>query len=702
MSRPIILCLVLCLFSVICAGASTVKAGQTGEVRAAVYDTITPGLSTDSSFNHNLGEVVVYGERNRNREVIPSQTLSSEELQGLNSHSVADAIRYFAGVQLKDYGGVGGVKTLDIRSMGTNHMGIFYDGIQLGNAQNGQIDLGRYSLDNIESITLYNGQKSNIFQGAKDFGNAGTVYITTKHPSFAPGKRTNLNLTFRTGSFGLANPSFRIEQKLSESVSLSLNSEYTYANGRYKFTLSKKLPDGSLAWDTTATRRNGQIHALRVEAGLFGRVTDSHWYGKLYYYDSDRGIPGAIVNNVFKNSQKQWDRNFFAQGSWQRRFGSYETRINAKYARDYMRYLNPDTTLMYLDNKFHQDELYISSANCYTILPGWEADLSVDYQWNHMTASLANFARPIRHTILAALATAWRGGPLKAQGSLLLSHVTDRSSIINNGETLGHRNRSLTHWTPSLFLNWRPGVNRGPSLRAFYKRTFRMPTFNDLYYTDIGNVDLKPEYATQYNIGVNWDLTFASPLVESLSLTADGYHNRISDKIIAVPKGTGQYRWMMMNIGKVLIWGLDITAQCEISLPGEVNLKARAAYTYQRAMDYSDPTDNIGPEGTYKGQISYIPYHSGSATLQSSWRNLQLNYSFIYVGSRYHNSSNIPVNKEQPWYTSDISCSYRFFIGKSAFKASLEVNNLFNQQYEVILNYPMPGRNFKVILQWDI
>ena len=428
----------------------------------------------DSAFNRHLGEVVVYGERNLNREVIPSQTLSGEQLQGLNSHSVADAIRYFAGVQLKDYGGVGGVKTLDI----------FYDGIQLGNAQNGQIDLGRYSLDNIESITLYNGQKSNVFQGAKDFGNAGTVYITTKHPSFAPGKRTNLNVTFRTGSFGLANPSFRIEQKLSDAVSLSLNSEYTYANGRYKFTLSKKMPDGSVAWDTTATRRNGQIHALRVEAGLFGRVTNSHWYGKLYHYDSDRGIPGAIVNNVFKNSQKQWDRNFFAQGSWQRRFGSYETRINAKYARDYMRYLNPDTTLMYLDNKFHQDELYISSANCYTILPGWEADLSVDYQWNHMTASLVNFAKPVRHTALAALATAWRRGPLKAQGSLLFSHVSDRSSIVNNGETLGHRTRSLTRWTPAMFLSWRPGVDRGPSLRAFYKRTFRMPTFNDLYYTD--------------------------------------------------------------------------------------------------------------------------------------------------------------------------------------------------------------------------
>ena len=137
-----------------------------------------------------LSEVVVVA--NRYREVIPSQKLSGEKLEALNSFSVADAIRYFSGIQIKDYGGVGGLKTVDIRSMGTNHMGVFYDGIQLGNAQNGQIDLGKFSLDNIEEISLYNGQKSEIFQSAKDFGSAGTIYLRTRRPRFDGNKRTNI------------------------------------------------------------------------------------------------------------------------------------------------------------------------------------------------------------------------------------------------------------------------------------------------------------------------------------------------------------------------------------------------------------------------------------------------------------------------------------------------------------------------------
>lgn len=112
-----------------------------------------------------LPEVVVKAQSYK--EVIPAQKLNGKQLEALNSHSVADAVRYFSGIQIKDYGGVGGIKTVDIRSMGTNHMGVFYDGIQLGNAQNGQIGLGKFSLDNIEEISLYNGQKSDIFQPAK-------------------------------------------------------------------------------------------------------------------------------------------------------------------------------------------------------------------------------------------------------------------------------------------------------------------------------------------------------------------------------------------------------------------------------------------------------------------------------------------------------------------------------------------------------
>ncbi|MBQ8773642.1 MAG: TonB-dependent receptor, partial [Muribaculaceae bacterium] len=106
--------------------------------------------------------------------------------------------------------------------------------------------------------------------------------------------------------------------------------------------------------------------------------------------------------------------------------------------------------------------------------------------------------------------------------------------------------------------------------------------------------------------------------------------------------------------------------------------------------------------GTYKGQIAYIPWHSGSVIAQTEWENWELNYSFIYVGERYHNSSNIRANYEQPWYTHDMSINYRFSIKNVAITTTMEINNLLNQYYDVIRNYPMPGRNYKFIIKLQI
>ena len=114
----------------------------TTSVAAQPKDTTFLQESDSVLRKYEIGEVTVYGRRTLPK-IIPAQELSGTELERLNVVSVADAIRYFSGVQIKDYGGIGGLKTVNIRSMGTQHVGVFYDGIQLGNAQNGQIDLGR-------------------------------------------------------------------------------------------------------------------------------------------------------------------------------------------------------------------------------------------------------------------------------------------------------------------------------------------------------------------------------------------------------------------------------------------------------------------------------------------------------------------------------------------------------------------------------
>ncbi|WP_212003588.1 TonB-dependent siderophore receptor [Chitinophaga sp. HK235] len=663
---------------------------QQGGALVKIFLCLLPGMpavlqaqQTDSTRTRELREVSVSAPRG-NKEVAPGQQLKGKELQRLGTQSVADALRYFSGIQVKDYGGIGGLKTVDVRSMGTNHTGVFFDGIELGNAQNGQVDLGKFSLDNMEEISLYNGQKSSIFQPAKDYGSAGSIYLTSIKPRFEAGEQRHIKGTFKTGSFGLINPSILWQEKISQRVSASFNAEWINANGRYKFRYQKEK-----GYDTTAIRKNSDINALRVEGGLHGILNGGEWNSRIYFYNSERGLPGFVVNNVFGHVDRQWDRNFFVQSSWRKDLSKrYSLMLNGKYAYDYTHYLAPDT-VRYIENRYRQQEVYVSVANQYLLTSWWNLGLSGDFQWNKLNADLTNFSYPQRFTTLVALATSVNFNRFSAQASLLNTIMNEE--VKKNAAAPSHQ-----ELTPAVFVSWQPFAKPNITWRSFYKRIFRMPTFNDLYYTDIGNSNLEPEFATQYNTGLTWNHTFSGKILQELGVETDAYYNEVTNKIVAVPAAS-QFRWTMMNLGFVKIKGIDVKAKAVWQVLKDCQLSTRVNYTFQDARDFTSRTENF-----YSHQIPYIPWHSGSLVLGGSYRDWDLNYSFLYTGERYDSKENIRDNYMQPWYTSDITLTRSWKLNKTGFRCTAQVNNLFNQYYDVVLNYPMPGRNFKFILSVNI
>lgn len=151
---------------------------------------------------------------------------------------------------------------------------------------------------------------------------------------------------------------------------------------------------------------------------------------------------------------------------------------------------------------------------------------------------------------MAALATAFEWGRLKMQASLLGYFVHEKVERFE-----ARPDKAVA--TPAFFGSFKVLKNHDLSVRAFYKRMFRMPTFNDLYYTDMGNAFLKPEYAEQFNVGLKYARDFErSPFMRMLDVSVDAYYNKITDKIIAYPKGQ-QFRWTMLNLGEVEIKGVD-------------------------------------------------------------------------------------------------------------------------------------------------
>ena len=625
----------------------------------------TQPLNADTTQTHVISEVTVQGEL-RHHETIAPQKIEGELLQRVSAHSVADALRLMSGVQVKDYGGIGGLKTVNIRSMGSQHVGVYYDGIELGNAQNGQIDLGQFSLDNIEEISVYNGQRSALLQTASDLTNAGSVYIRTKAPLLSSGHPSHKMIKLQTGASQLLRGSLRWDQRLTDHWLLSANAEGMASDGRYHFNYRRLNYDGTLAYDTTATRHNGDLQSLRAEANLWYRGNHNEVaHIKAYSYHSNRGIPGAIVNNVWRRGERQGDNNTFVQGQWQKDLSSrYALRVLGKYAYYGTHYINKDESSLQVDQRYRQQEAYASMSHLFAITSWWNVAASYDVRYNTLWSDKAMFASPSRWSHLVGLSSAFDWQWLQMHGSLVYSHTS--------------------HLTPALFLNVSPFSHNSLQLHAFVKQSFRMPTFNDLYYTEIGNANLRPEKATQSTLGLKYKW-----------LTIDAYHNVVDDKIVAYPKGQ-QFRWTMLNLGHVVIDGIDVQASDEWQLTQYLKLFAHLQYTYQQARDKTDKTDSY-----YGDQIPYTPWHSGSATGSLAWRDWSLTYNFVYTGERYCQQENIAYNHLQPWYTSDLSLVGRFHLGNTQLQATLQVNNLFNQQYDVIINYPMPGRQYFCTLQCE-
>lgn len=647
----------------------------------------------DTTHTYSIPEITV-SDIYQTREVrssAPLQVLSKDALKNLHALQVSDAVKHFAGVTVKDYGGIGGLKTVSIRSLGAQHTAVGYDGITLTDCQTGQIDIGRFSLDNVDQLSLSNGQSDNIFQPARFFASAGILNIQTLTPHFKKGKRTNISAAFKSGSWGLVNPSVLIEQQLTPKWTVTANGEWMSSDGQYPYTLHY----GNTADDLTSRekRKNTDVQTFRAEAGLYGNFSDKEqWRLKAYYFQSSRGLPKATTLYNDYSSQHLWDKNTFVQSQYKKEFSrQWVFQTSAKWNWSYQRYLDPNTknSLGKTENSYYQHEYYLSASVLYRLLSNLSFSLSTDGSINTMDTNLANFAQPTRYSWLTAFAGKYVNDRLTISASALATIINED---VKEGGSAGNH-RKLTPYVSAAF---KPFRNEEFRIRFFYKEIFRLPSFNDLYYQEVGNTKLKPENARQYNIGLTYSKNVCS-FLPYLSATVDAYYNKVTDKIIAYPTKNLAI-WSMRNLGSVDIKGIDVTGNLSLQPWEKIRINLSGNYTYQRALDVTDPDSNKD-KSTYKHQIAYTPRvsASGQAGIETPWINMS--YSFLYSGKRYTVGQNIAANRLDSYSDHSISASRDFRIRKVTSSLSVEVLNLMDKNYEIVRYFPMPGRSVRATLK---
>lgn len=625
-------------------------------------------------------EVSATATKDHTNSTVSVQQMDKEQLAEMSALSVADAVRFFSGVLVKDYGGLGGLKTISVRSLGTQHTAVMYDGMVWNDAQNGQTDLGKLSLQQMENITLYQQHPDVLLMPARAMA-AASVLMMQSSATTRPQPQRSAAWRLKTGSFGLFNPAAVIALSNKKRVH-QLSGEWLKAHGRYRFPSIER--EGK-----TAERQNTGVENARIEYDFTYYPADSNKvHLKAYYYTSHRYLPGAVIVNNTSADDHLKDQHLMIQGSWKKHV--HATRafwINARYNHLFSGYTDPtfNNPQGKLINRFHQNEYYVSAAVTQVIRKRYEVGWASDYFINTLNRSdefAFNFQPVERYTWLNALTARYQQRLFNIHTGVVHTYQTDKERNSSG--------RNLNVLKPFAGIHLQPLPHIPLHLRVSYKETFRAPSFNDLYYTLIGNTALLPEEVDQVNIGLTYRHTLNS-VVREVSFSVDAYQNKVTNKIQAVPR-QNLFQWSMMNIGKVKVHGVDVSAEWKM-IPRENWLIAmNTTYTYQQARDITQP----GTTG-YKQQLPYTPLHSGNAVLNLQHKQFALTWQMLFSGYRYRQGDPIPENYLDGWLNQDVKLSYGFSMKKhTRCRIYAEVNNIGNVHYEIIRYYPMPGVHYRV------
>ncbi|WP_294083919.1 TonB-dependent receptor plug domain-containing protein [Proteiniphilum sp. UBA5384] len=645
-------------------------------------------LAQEVADSLRLPEVVVT-ERYSDREIrssAPVQIFSQDQIRYLHSLQLSDAVKHFSGVTIKDYGGIGGLKTISVRSLGAHHTAVIYNGISINDVQAGQIDIGRFSLNNVELVTLHTGQNDQIFLPATAFSAASSLVIQNVRPHFDKGKRINGSGSVKAGSFGLFNPSFYANTRITDKLTMTASAEWLTSKGEYPYRLQYGEKGDSSSMER---RRNTDVENLRLEGALFADLSPATKGDlRVYHYRSERGLPGATIyyNTENYSNQRLWDRTFFVQSNIEHIFSpKWVLKGDAKYNRGYLRYLDP----AYLgpggkyEDIFNQHETYGSLSALYRVFERLSFSASSDLSSATMHAERKKFTTPTRLTWRSVFAAKWVEEQVISTANIL---YTQTFESVRNVEAAGNRSKV----SPYLSVSVKPFTGTNLRIRAFYKNSFRLPTFNDLYYPAVGTRDLKPEDTHQWNIGATYAVSPGKNRTSHFTATLDAYRNRVKNKIVAYPTGN-LHQWAMINVGKVIITGMDLSVEGTITFTEQVRLRMGGNYTFQSALDKTNPDKN-----TYNHQIAYTPRHSGSGRAVIQLPRVDIAYTLLWSGERYYNNYNSKefLMKGYSDHALSVSKDFRTRLGK--IDLQLEVLNLLDKNYQIVRNYPMPGRSFRI------
>jgi iron complex outermembrane receptor protein len=395
------------------------------------------------------------------------------------------------------------------------------------------------------------------------------------------------------------------------------------------------------------------VHDMHLAFSNNQFITLRYWY-----QESDRNIPYAMISKPGKAQEKQ--SAFRAMTEWKQLYRHGSLSMLTSFTKDDMRYDDAQFTIASL-NRF---------ASAYSKI-----------EYNHSLMSRLSVISSFNHQYNEAFTTEY--GDRKRQhlvsGSMLLSYMQE-----NLRASIGLRKEFNTMgplpYIPYGGLQW--DIGKHWSIRTSISRNYRLPTMNELYWIPGGNPNLVAESGWNGDAGI---MLKNIKIAQNVFLEADlsAYKNTIRNSIAWLPLNGSI--WSPVNLKTLDCTGIENSLRIHGS-KGKLQIQGSIHYTLSYA------THKKTHDGTEGMQMFYVPFENASATLNIGYRNTSFTFNPSYTGFRYTVSDQ---SKTLPSFTiARALISQNMVYGNIQLTASAEINNIFNESYQIIQYRPMPGRSF--------
>lgn len=600
--------------------------------------------------------------------------LSYRQIQELSPNDIGELFQKFAGISLKSYGGLGGMKTFSYRSLGSQHAALVVDGFTVRNAQTGQVNLGQMNIQNV--LSVYNtSELDNLLLPVSAQLSGASFSVSTFDNAFLI-KGVYVKSRLEAASFGQMGGHLSTKWT-GQKHFINATGGYRQADGGYPFSYT----NGTQQIDDVRMNNGYKEYYFGNSFGL--KIKKSTFRLGYNYKEIEQGLPGAVVYYNSTADEQLYTKLLNVFSDLNIRLKTWRFRLYAKMNRNDLRYYDPS----YLNSSGVIDVNYLNSTlsggvNFYRNKGNLTFFGGIEEEMSSLLPDDSLMGDPLRLRNLHMFGGQWHVKKWRVKAFVGGQYVLEYMDK--------ERDRELYRLNPVLSVRHESWKKMRASHMLTYRNSFRLPSFNELYYNNIGNNDLKPEDANQFSYEYSFEPFYKKKF--SMNVLGHAFANRIDNLIIAIPT-KNLFVWSMQNIGKTNAFGGDLMVKNLVKL-GRVELGLDVNYTFQRTLDM---TDMDSP--TYKDQVAYIPIHTGNADISIRYKEAGLRLSALYIGSRYSLNENIDANRLDPFFVSDISLYYKLNIRKvNKLKLQLNCKNIFNASYAYIRSYIMPGRSYMLTL----